>query len=165
MLFILLIANLFIEIPGRQEEPLYRVQLHDWEQKPLDSNYQTDSTLANATFIKEGLELTIHNFPDIKIPPKAQVTRWQRQFDLLVESKVTEVAWGGFEGLLFEGKGLIKDRETQVMALAMQIGSQFRAKGEMKADITIKVIGEIGPLRDSVWQAMQTFELIEEIPT
>lgn len=165
-------TNHWEEIAGREEnlqqrEPLYRIRvpLH-WRRldpKPGETIEDTTKPLCEF-FIDEGeksVRIAIHNFAS-KIPPMAQIARWQKQ----VGSKQTIIpqSFSGYVGFLFDAS----DKGT--LGWAMQLGPlqyQMLPDGQMRADITIKATGPahlIEKYRHEIAASARTFELKEEIP-
>ncbi len=154
--------------------PIYRAEVpHHWHrQDPSAETPLDDTTQPICEFsIDEQIRITIHNFPDQKIPPTAQVTRWKRQLNFIT-TDTTPVAWGGFAGLQFYGE----DKNSAVLAWAMQIAPEhYRTLSkpsekyrQMRADYTIKVTGPtdlIESHRNEIISFANSFELIEAIPT
>jgi hypothetical protein len=165
----------FQTIHGRGDTPIYQISVPaSWERQSISTDTLKDTTQPIAAFlVANHIRITIHNFPEQKIPPIAQVQRWKKQFlPLYAETQsVTPVAWGGFHGLFLEGAGLIQGQETTILAWAMQIGrehEQMLDNQESSADYTIKVVGPtslINPYRQEIIEAAESFALIEEIPT
>jgi hypothetical protein len=188
-------AGFIEEIKGRDEEgkrlAVYRIRVpEEWiRHDPPPEESLVDTTKALCEFIiKDGnqhIRIAIHNFPsermDQRIPPAAQVARWQRQlssFDPTDSSTVSQV-FNGFVGLLFTGVGQLNGENTKILGWSLQIANEhYRALSnpstanaaryrQMRADVTIKAVGP-RELMESHSQAItdfaQSFELIEEIP-
>lgn len=194
-------------IKGRDQlgprSPIYRVRVpKDWiRHDSFPEESLTDTTKPLCEFIivdpngstQDPIRIVIHNFPyasiEQRIPPRAQVERWQRQFESLATHLTTiqPQAFSGYTGLLFTGVGILKDRETKdreamVMAWALQLPAEhFRALTplnpaaseeaklmQMRGDVTIKATGPLLAMEqhhDAIVSFAQSFELIEEIPT
>jgi len=165
--------------------PVYRMRIpKHWKRidPPSDSSI-VDTTLPLVEYrIGDEIHITIHNFPfkDLKqrIPPRAQVARWQRQLSNLPtkEAIIEPISHSGFAGLYFEGT--LDDQ--QVMAWALQLDAEHirslsRQTDEtnrtyieqMQADVTIKVVGPpklCEYYREEIIATAGSFELIQEIP-
>ncbi len=175
----------WLSLPGRdtgqtlERHFVYRVSVPtSWKVRlPSPADSIADSTKPNAEFFIDDVIITIHNFPvdriDQRVPPEAQVARWQRQQS---EPGIVEPSsHGGFAGLFFESHG-----QKSVMAWAMQLGMEhyqnLRLTGsteqmeyfkQMRADYTIKAVGpkdSLEKLREALFLFASSFELIEEIP-
>jgi hypothetical protein len=137
------------------ETPLYQIVVPDSWKRIRSSGDIRDTKNPIAEFEVDGLKIVIHNFPGTKIPPQAQISRWQKQKDqtYLIENQ----AFGGFQGLGLEG-------ET-VLAWALEPASCLRLKGEKNSDITIKATGSnIEQLREEIIETARSFEFVEGIP-
>ncbi len=185
------------EIKGRnadsQRQAIYRIRVPPgWIRRdPLPEESLADTTKALCEFIiyDGGLmvRIAIHNFPsdtiEQRIPPLAQVSRWQRQLDPIYPnlSSITPQAFSGYSGFLFTGVGLLQGVETMVLGWAMQLapehyralsppqpGDKTASYQQMKGDVTIKAVGP-RPLLEKHQMAImafaRSFELIEEIPS
>lgn len=177
-----------IEFAGRhlRQLPIYRVKVPKTWQCRLPS---PDESIADTTkplcefFIREGeqqeIRITIHQFPTEKIddrtPPQAQISRWKQQFDQLDQNALFIIpqSFSGFVGLLFEASGIMKGKETTVMGWSMQIAGEHYHRmsdhvlKEMRADVTIKVVGPktlVSKYRPQLVAFGRSFELIQEIP-
>lgn len=190
-------ALLMQEIKGREFEgvrlAVYRVQIpSEWMRRdPLPTESLIDTTKALCEFLiqeeSEGfIRISIHNFPtetiEQRISPSAQVSRWQKQFAPLyaTESSTTPVAFSGFSGLSFIGRGLLDGKESMVLGWTLQIApDHYHALShpplknsaalykQMRADVTIKAVGPRGLMEKyqaSIHSFARSFELIEEIP-
>lgn len=175
------------KISGRDKQgiPIYRAKAPiSWTRKkplPEDSLEDTTKSLCEFFIQEEAgiIRITIHNFPSIKIedrvPPASQIARWKRQFANLEPTSVsvTQQAWGGFAGLLFEGAGRINDKSEAVMGWSMQLGSEhyrnlLGASSQIRADYTIKATGPkelMKKYRKEIVAFARSFELIQEIPS
>lgn len=172
----------FQEFEGRLKTvPIYRAEVPlDWKSIPLENDhYLNDTMLPIAVFMIDGIRLTVHNFPsdslEQRISPYAQVARWEKQFSSLDSSSdTTPVAWGGFSGLLFEASGAINKNPTTMLAVAMQLPSEYyqtfkenEVNRQKRADYTIKVLGspeKVQANREELLAFIESFELIDEIP-
>ncbi|MCB1136503.1 MAG: hypothetical protein KDK78_09560, partial [Chlamydiia bacterium] len=170
--------------------PVYHVRVPEtWRREdPPTNQSNSDTTLPIATFfVGDSIEIHIHNFPaqtlDTRIPPGAQVGRWQRQLVTAAQSpaKTSPIAQAGYWGLYFEGTGQLKGAERTVYAWAFQLGQeQFHALElpgdagaqhffrQMRGDVTIKAVGapeEMASQREAIHRFASSFQLIQEIPT
>lgn len=185
------------QIRGRGHEGkrplLYRAKVpHSWVRRdPLPSTDLSDTTLSIADFFiiddNETIRIAIHNFPSEKIeqriPPAAQVARWQRQLENIDPSSLTiePLSFSGYKGLYFEGVNRSGDSPTMVLGWSLQLADiHYRAltpssdqvdtpeSREKRADITIKATGPrtiMEQHKEAIAAFAQSFELIEEIPT
>lgn len=185
------------EIKGRDYEgkrfAVYRVRIpSSWIRKdPLPEESLKDTTKAICEFLiikgPETIRIAIHNFAsenaDQRIPPSAQVARWQRQFEFLIpsESMTVPQAFNGFIGLKFKGIGQVNQAETMVLGWSLQLGNEHYRMlksprnlsnsdlyKEMRADVTIKASGPKALMEEKeaeIARFARSFELIEEIPT
>lgn len=134
----------------------------------------------------EVIRITLHNFPsntlDERIPPTAQVARWQRQFELLLpeESGITPQAFSGYQGLKFQGVGTLDQTDSMMLGWSLQLGKEhYQALThpknpadndlyrEMRADVTIKATGPkelMESHEEEIIAFARSFELIKEIP-
>ncbi len=175
------------EISGRDDstQPIYRanVPLHWKQNNPLPSHSASallsDTTVPIAEFTFEGIRITIHSFPaetlESRVPPIAQINRWKRQFDELYPASVSisPQAFSGYVGLLFEGSGLMKQKETMVMGWSLQLAADhFRTLNrrmgtlQKRADITIKATGPrdlMAQYQREIIAFARSFELIDEV--
>jgi hypothetical protein len=180
-------------IQGRDNDgprfAVYRIRVPDaWIRRdPLPNESLIDTTKSLCDYIirdEDGtIRIFIHNFPtqtmEERIPPAAQVARWQRQFDSLIPhaSNVVPQAFSGYSGLLFTGVGTLKNEPTMVMGWALQIASEhYRTLShpdnplnkQMRADVTIKAVGPVSLMekyQGEIKAFARSFELIEEIGT
>jgi len=165
---------------------LYRIRVPpEWKRVDATAGESLqDTTKSLCEFlIEEGnerIKITIHNFPshaiDDRIPPMAQISRWKRQFDSIdpTYQMTAPQSFSGYTGFVYEGKGRISDEDIMVMGWTMQLGpDHYRVLSrplfplQMRADITIKVIGPSNLVvrhRDEIFTFARSFELIEEIP-
>ena len=154
------------------QKPIYQtiVPSH-WQRLPTESDLEDTMKPICAYCIANEIQLVVHNFPSDtlsqRIPPQAQVTRWQRQFG---QGSLSEECYNGFVGLRLEAQNLI--------AWAMQMDPElfltltgplaFPQDRERRSDYTIKVTGPQDLLEDHR-QELETFaryfELIEPIAT
>lgn len=157
------------DIPGRDQKPLYRIKVpFGWKRKAIDGPLE-DTTKPLCEFLIEGaVRATIHNFPNIKVPPQAQITRWKKQFSSLDPqgALITPQAFSGYVGLKFEGSGLIEGKKTFIMGWSMQIAPEFYSfvQGQLGSDVTIKVVGPkelIETYREEIERFARSFELID----
>lgn len=164
---------------------------------PSATSSLTDTTQSLCEFIIKGenssqIRITIHNFPSTqikdRIPPNAQIARWKRQFTQLDPTSVsiTQQAYAGFSGLLFEGTGRM-DSQNQTMTMlgwSMQLAPEhyYSLSGllsrnqspedayvlqQMRADYTIKAVGPqnlIEQHKNEIMAFAHSFELIQELP-
>ena len=107
----------------RVRVPIYWIRRESFPEESL-----TDTKKSICEFLiphsNESIRISIHNFPsesiDQRIPPAAQVARWQRQFEILYpeESGIVPQAFSGYSGLKFKGVGRlkpeVKDHEAKV---------------------------------------------------
>lgn len=165
----------------RAQTPIYRVRVpHDWQRhEPSPTTDLADTTQAIACFtIQDGdqhIDIAIHNFPsdtlEQRIPPSAQVARWQRQLAKTSEAVIVirPIAHGGFSGLEFTAPG--------IMAWSLQLTPEhYRSlsrppdtplQRQMRADYTIKATGPsqmVSQYAQEIEGFARSFELIEEIP-
>jgi hypothetical protein len=181
-------------ISGRTEarEPIYRIKAPiDWTRHdPLFEESLADTTKPLCEFyVKEGdevIKISIHNFPSDhitqRIPPLAQIARWERQFQQLCpeETHIAPQGYNGFSGAFFQGTGIMNGTLMTVLGWAMQIAPEHYHTlsypetsqeallyPQMRADFTIKVVGP----KDLVHKQMhsliafaRSFELIDEVP-
>jgi len=161
--------------------PIYRARIpKSW--KRVDPSPETsivDTTLPIIEFwIEDQIRITLHNFPADRIPPMAQITRWKSQLKELPpkEALVEPVSRAGYAGFYFEGR----TKEKLVMGWALQLDHEhYRALSkhvnesnrgfiqQMKADVTIKVVGPpdlSDQHRGEITVFANSFELIQEIP-
>lgn len=172
----------FDETGAIKRYPVYRARVpKSWvrHDPPTDSS-NSDSRLPICSFEIDGIEIHVHNFPvtniEKRIPPPAQVARWQQQVGGRA-TLVEPVAHGGFAGLHFEAdKG-----SERVVAWAMQLAPEHYYKlaslartdlereyyQQMQSDYTIKVNGPqeaIEQHRSAINAFARSFELIQAIP-
>ncbi len=153
-------------VTDRLQRPMYHAEVpKEWQRSDLKNDLH-DTTVPITFFEADGVHITVHTFPKMRIPPEAQISRWLKQIvDLQVEDvKVEPVGHGGYLGLRVEAPGLI--------AFAMQMAPEhFQRNSEethRSADYTIKAVGSddaIAKQRQNILHFAQTFELIEELPS
>lgn len=121
------------------------VPLH-WERVDTVSGLE-DTKIPICSFKIGDDILTLHNFPytelDQRIPPEAQIKRWQNQIPHGVYD-ITSFSNGGFGGFRLEAV----DENKGMIAYAMQLTPViFRAlspnEPDLKADYTIKFTGNL----------------------
>ncbi len=165
------------DISGRDGKPVYRVDVpKGWiRSDPSPATDLSDTREAICTFSLEGVELVLHNFPDMQIPPESQVRRWQGQFDALDSFPVTiqPVAFGGYAGLSLQAQGVRRGTPSFVMAWALVLDPDHRrtlarqeGTEERRGAITIKATGAPDTLllhRQAIEQFAESFEQIEGI--
>ena len=176
------------EIAGRDHTPIYRIRTPDsWiKRDPLPNESLLDTTKAISEFIiresGETIRITIHNFPsqtiEERIAPQQQVARWKKQFETLFTSSSSTIqqAFSGYNGLLFEGTGIMNGQQIMVLGWALQLPlehyqtilhSSLQEKDSMRSDVTIKAVGPLSLMqkhKEAIIAAARSFELIEEIP-
>lgn len=162
-----------------EREPLYRVKVptHWIRHNPASTESITDTTKPLCEFYLEEEEqyfhLTVHNFPNQRIPPMAQVSRWRQQFQDLdsTQTFISNVSHSGFVGVLLEAEGILKGKPTQLLAWSMQLAPEYTQKldhTQKKADYTIKVVGApdlIHQQKEAILLFANSFELIDELPS
>lgn len=141
-------------INGRGGQALYRIEVpEEWVTIQVKQNEDTREPIAEFAF--GNVRFLIHNFPGMRIPPSAQVERWNRQ----TPSRFVEPsAFSGYQGLFFENE--------KVLAWALEWGACRREKEENFSDVTLKVIGpeqEIEDNREAIIKAARTFENCEDL--
>lgn len=174
---------------GRFNAPTWRVRRPSYWIAIERTGPEHDTTLPVQEWaIGEGDELIrvqIHSFPAVtlkaRIPPMAQITRWQRQFSPLPppDIELTRQAFSGYAGYLMDGRGTMKGSKVRSLAFAMSLPERSYAalsalKGkksseitEMQSDITIKVIGSeeaVDQKEKEIRSFARSFELIDPIP-
>ncbi|MBN4066883.1 hypothetical protein JYU14_02245 [Simkania negevensis] len=163
-----------------------RVPSHWIRTDPITQQQLADTTQPNAAFtIDNDIYLTIHTFPNKeakqKIPPMAQVARWQRQLQQIDETTLLILPYshGGFHGYSFEAEGSLNNTKTKVLAWAMQIDQQHEQTLRLRtkkngathytqytADYTIKAVGPANKIDEyarNITRFARTFELIQPI--
>ncbi len=159
------------EIPGRDQKPLYRIKVpFGWQRKLVEGSLD-DTTKPICEFLIEGsVRATIHNFPNIKVPPQAQITRWKKQFSALDPHGIfiTPQAFSGYVGLKFEGSGLIEGKKTTMIGWSLQLAPELYSfiKGQLGSDVTIKVVGPkemVESYKEEIERFARSFELIQDI--
>ncbi len=136
------------KILGRSGQELYTIQTPAYW-KRVDTPLTSDTMKPIAEFDGGSFKLVIHNFPGIAIPPQAQVQRWKTKNP---EARITETAFNGFRGLIFE--------DETVFAVALE--TPYPKKGEKYAPVTIKVTGQFNP--KEIFQAIKTFMTRDPFP-
>lgn len=168
---------------------IYRVLVppHWVRQDPSSTESIADTTQSICEFyIRENdqaIRLTVHTFPisDIhpRIPPQAQIARWKKQFDELdlLNTTIASEGQGGFNGLRFEGRGVLHGQPTTVMGWSMQLASGYERQLSLekerldrykRADYTIKASGPSSLMdkhRADILAFAHHFELIDELPS
>lgn len=187
-LLILLLALTFTqqEFTGREERAenqnwvrrsVYRAKVPDGWVRIDPHGPLSDTTKANVTFMIENqVKVAIHSFPterlEQRIPPEAQVERWKSQCKG-VETKISRVTRGGFDGLLFQAQGVIAWSlqldmgHYQTLAFLATTPREEEHFKQMRADYTIKATGPqelIDKHREALFLFANSFELIQEIP-
>lgn len=181
------------EIAGRDQGrgviiryPVYRARVPThWKRvDPQPDLSNADTTLPLVEFwVNDQISVNIHNFPDQKIPPEAQIKRWGRQLAGITpkETTVTPFSRAGYGGLYFEGVGTLKGNEAMVLGWSFQLDEghcRALVQGEtaentafirqMRADVTIKVVGPPDAVmlyREELIAFANSFELIQELPS
>jgi len=144
-------------VAGRgSDRPIYQLVIPDGWERADSPRPVMDTTKPLLRIARDGIEIVVHSFPGIDIPPVAQLARWERQGG---GGEVTPIARGGFVGLQYSSKGVI--------ALAMELDSTLYASSEeASAPWTIKVTGpaeELLEYRDEIASILFSFELVEEL--
>jgi len=184
-------------IAGRNEgegrQSIYRAQVPvNWiRHDSLSEDTLVDTTKALCEFIimenSDIIRIAIHNFPSMqisdRIPPEAQVARWQRQFESLdkINSTTIPQSFSGYSGLLFSGEGKMQERTVAMLGWSLQLAPEhYRSLlqaatpktatlyKQMRSDITIKAMGPAELMRkhkQAITDFARTFELIREIPS
>lgn len=177
-----------ISIPGRNGQFIYEIDFPDhWEYAFTDSNLINDTreSLCDLFFEEENEKVifSIHNFPcsslHERIPPKAQVNRWNNQLKETQEIKKQEIleSFGGFCGIKFQGVGNLNHEAKKMIAWAMQLPEEFYHSlnfsnfsedelMQMRADFTIKVTGPeslIDKHQATLEKVAHSFRLIQDI--
>lgn len=177
---------------GERRLPIYQVSVPSgWVRRDsLPEETLSDTTKPIVEFLIAGetgpIRISIHNFPsdtiEQRIPPSAQVARWQRQLEGLVaaESHTVPQAFGGFVGLGFKGLGRLGQIDSMVLGWSLQVGDHHyrmlstassgsvHRHREMRADVTIKAVGPKNFMEgkeEEITAFARSFELIEEIPS
>jgi hypothetical protein len=167
-------------------EAIYRARVPSswvrYDPEKTDSN--VDTMLPICLFKTDNVEIAVHNFPydriGERIPPEAQVARWQRQLtDSDPGAELTiPYGHGGFSGLRFEGIGTLDDTpDTMVIGYALQLAPEHfqvlvrppfsSRRQQQRGDYTIKVKGlteQVVNHREEIEAFARSFELIEEVP-
>lgn len=173
--------------------PIYqaRVPTHWIRQDPSSDDSIADTTKPLCTFLIQDdgqqVRITVHNFPftqaSSRVPPQAQIARWERQFNTIDRTRVTTTpfASAGFYGFCFMCTGKQGSQPTTVIAWSMQLAPEHEASlavhtqlnplphfKQMRADYTIKAVGPpdlISKHKKDITIFAQSFELIHEIPS
>lgn len=174
---------------GRSDAPVWRVRRPvEWRSLKRDGP-QPDTTLAIQEWIigegEDAITVQIHSFPadspERRIPPMAQITRWQKQFSHAPRPEIELVrqAFSGYAGYLMDGRGVLKGEHVRVLGFAMSLpersfaalstlkGKTASEAAEMRSDITIKVVGReeaVDKREREIRTFARSFELIEPIP-
>lgn len=181
-----------MQIQGRDEghceegiyprKVLYRARIpHSWQKIEEELSLSVfDTRLPIAVFTipdDDGeLYLHVHSFPfrGKKIPPQAQVERWQRQWREASPARVgiRSYAHAGFVGLCFEAEN--KRKGEKVLAWAMQLAARhdhslsfWKGTEELRGDYTIKVEGKSSAIarhEKEIHLFARSFELIVDLP-
>ena len=164
--------------------PVYRAQVPvGWQRiDPMENESLLDTMKPIVSFtIDEEITLMVHTFPthslEERIPPEAQVQRWQGQLKG-VTAQVAKVAQDGFAGLYLEGfteKGAVRAWSLQLdmqhyqtlhfLATTVEEEEHYQ---QMAADYTLKVFGPSDKLdkhRIAIDLFANSFELIQDIPS
>jgi len=168
------------EICGREGSPTYRADVPaQWVRKEIPDN-KSDTTKALCEFwIGDSIRITLHNFPsetiEARVPPAAQIARWQRQFQELDPQglNITPFATGGFAGYHLEATGMVNGEPETLLGWAMQLAPEhFRVlviadeSSDRRSDYTIKAVGPADLMRthkQEIVRFAKSFELIDEI--
>jgi hypothetical protein len=178
---------------GKGRESVYRMKVPvNWiRHDPLPTDDLIDTTKALCEFIimenSEKIRIAIHNFPSMqitdRIPPEAQIARWQRQFDVLdkMQSSTIPQSFSGFSGLLFFGEGIMQGKEVAMLGWSLQLAPEHYRNlqqasspkistlyTQMRSDITIKAVGPkmlMHKHKQDITESARSFELIREIPS
>lgn len=170
---------------------LYRVKAPEsWVRKNPEGESIADTTKPLCEFFiqenGEEIRITIHTFPSHKqedrIPPGSQVLRWKRQFETLDSTlaQTLPISYNGYEGIFFEGSGILNGRLLTMMAWSMQLGTEHYQNmpnhpeienpfslAQWRASYSIKATGSpklMESKRKEIMEFAKSFELIEEIP-
>ena len=114
--------------------------------------------------------LTLHNFPgtqlEQRIPPEAQIKRWQDQIPKGIYD-ITPLSNGGFGGFRLEAANEEKGMIAYAMQLTPVIFRSFpESEPDLKADYTIKFTGNLDSIeqtRADIDAFALSFELIAPI--
>jgi hypothetical protein len=180
------------EIAGRNdsgtlERPfVYRARIpSNWIRKdpPISESIEATTKAICEFYIEEEndkIRITIHNFPfqefKMRIPPRAQVQRWEGQFDELdpTFTILNTSAHGGFTGLFLEAQGSLKGQPTKILGWSMQLAPEYASRlkiensldKQISSDYTIKALGPpelINKHKKSISNFADSFELIQEL--
>lgn len=167
-----------LAINGHSGKPLYEVSVpHSWIRKELARESSLDTTKPIAEFFipDRQIRITVHQFPFAeekeRIPPQAQIQRWQQQLKPVdpASLQTVSVSAGGFVGMRFEGVGSFHNQPAAMIAWSMQLAKEYITdlnSKEMFADYTIKVTGPsslVSQHRHEIETFAQSFRLIEEL--
>jgi hypothetical protein len=159
------------KIEGRDRKLLLQAEApKNWtcHPPPLDLDLQDTTRPIMEWGIDREVRITLHTFPihDKRIPPIAQIQRWQKQLTPLKEHSVSPQAFAGFVGLLFEGD----NGTTKFLAWTMQLADphlySLADRPQMLQDFTLKAQGTpqaIHRNRIAILTFARSLELIEEI--
>lgn len=129
------------------------------------------------------IRVVIHNFPseDIssRIPPQAQLARWEGQFEAFEGLPPTTKmqAYGGYAGFAYEASGRINGQPSMVLGWAMSLdGEHYRnlsytspaVRSQLRADYTIKATGPKGAVekhKKALEKFARSFEPINPLPS
>lgn len=132
------------------DTPLYRADIpNDWPISPRETLI-ADTKKPICSIHLDDLDITIHDFPEMLIPPQAQVQRWIGQLNGK-DSITTPTTHSGFVGLLLESDNLL--------AAAFQLAPHYSSRNP-PSSWTIKAVGEITKYREELIQLIHSFELI-----
>lgn len=132
-------------ISGRSGSDLYRMETPpEWQRVEVAKT--DDTTQPIAEFKTADARIVVHNFPNMSIPPEAQIARWKKQNP---KGVITPVSFSGYKGYLLEDKNLI--------AIAISVIQP----GEKGAPVTLKATG--GFNHEKIKKTLMTFETIEPI--
>lgn len=162
------------KINGRDGIATYQVEVpsswHRMESTPLSALNDTTKAISEYQIEVKGeiIRITLHNFPDQRIPPEAQVARWKSQ----IEGTFSEsaVSHDGFIGICLVTTG----PSVKMLAWAMQMAPEHYQSissptfKQMRADYTIKAVGPVGLInrhQEEIRSFANSFRLIREIPT
>lgn len=174
----------WVAIHGRDvavNDPIYRARVpSNWQRQAPVSDDQREDTMQPNCHLRiedsEGsIDIIVHNFPsesmEARIPPAAQVARWQRQVGARASTAdlVQPIAHAGFIGLSYAADGVMawSLQLAKEHYLALSMAPDSRRKHQMRADYTIKATGPEGALarhRREITAFARSFELIDEIP-
>jgi len=165
-------------IAARNHQIVYRAKVpQGWlRQDPNKDESIADTMKPIVEFMRDNeVRVTVHTFPitDMRIPPRAQIARWQKQFsDLNTDmTSVTPISHDGFTGLQLEAEGIMKEKEKMMLGWSMILAKEYKillSPDDIKrADYTIKVLGPIELVaknKSDFISFANSFELIDEFP-